>query len=376
MLIPSLAGLRCRFSLPPSFASLGAVAPVLFLTITLGGCGVQGPPVPPTPKIPQPATGLVARQVGERVLLRWTLPRLHTDGTRLEGSPHLEVHRAFLADPPAGEEEFEAAAQVAYVIPEQLVPTFLRNEIVVFPDRLGAETLRREAGREAVYAIKTVSEKGQSIGFSNLVAVRVYPVPRPIADITYDVTERVLELRWSAPTHTTSGTPLEAIAGYEIYRSTSGEEGSFALHGTSATARYQDKQFRFGGDYFYRIRTLAQFGADTVESDSSVTVEIKPRDVFPPAAPANLITVAGPGRVDLTWDASAAADLAGYYVYRSRQADADYERLNPQPLVAQSFSDMPVEPGMRYTYVVTAVDAEGNESAFSAETAATPLAKE
>ncbi|MFQ5776964.1 MAG: fibronectin type III domain-containing protein [Terriglobia bacterium] len=332
--------------------------------------------MPPTPKIPQPATGLVARQVGERVLLRWTLPRLHTDGTRLEGPPRLEVHRAFLPAPPAGEEEFEAAAQVAYVIPTQLVPTFLRNEIVVFPDLLGAETLRREAGGQAVYGIKTLNDKGQSIGFSNLVAVRVYPVPRPIAGITFDVTERAIELRWSPPTRTTSGTPLEAVAGYEIYRSPSGEEGSFALHGTSATARYRDEQFRFGGDYFYRIRTLAQFGADTVESASSVTVEVRPRDVFPPPAPVNLIAIVGPGRIDLTWDASAATDLAGYYVYRSRQAGAGYKRLNPQPLVAQSFSDTPVEPGTRYFYVVAAVDAEGNESPFSAEAAATPLAQD
>ncbi|MFQ5664620.1 MAG: fibronectin type III domain-containing protein [Terriglobia bacterium] len=330
--------------------------------------------MPPTPKIPLPPRDLVARQVGERVLLRWTLSRLHTDGTRMAGWPRLEIHRAFLPDTTREKQAFAAAAQVAYVIPEQVVESFLHGTIVVFPDVLGAAVLREQASRYAIYAIKAVNPKGQGAGFSNLVAVRVYPVPTPITPIATRVTERAIELRWTPPQRTTSGTPLEAIAGYQVYRSKTGEEGSFALQGTAATARYEDTQLRFGARYFYRIRTLAQFGADTVESDNSVTVEVAARDLFPPPVPTNLIVVAGRNRIDLTWDASPAADLAGYYVYRSRQSGTGYERLKPEPLPAQSFADTGVEAGTRYYYVVTAVDADGNESPFSEEVAATPLA--
>jgi len=60
---------------------------LLLLAVALTGCGVPGPPVPPTTKIPAVPTELTASQVGERVLLRWTLPRLNTDGTRIEGWP-------------------------------------------------------------------------------------------------------------------------------------------------------------------------------------------------------------------------------------------------------------------------------------------------
>lgn len=351
-------------------------AVLLVLLVSLAGCGVPGAPVPPTLKLPEPARDLTARQAGERVLLRWTLPRLHSDGTRLDGPPKMEVLRAFVADAVPDEDTFSAQAKVAYALPPQVVKSFLHTDIVAFPDVLGPNLLREQAGRTAVYAVRAVNEKGQSVGLSNLVGVRVYPVPAPVAVIATRVTERAIELRWDAPERTTSGTPVEAIAGYQVYRSETGAPGSFALHGTAGTTHYEDTQFRFGQKYFYAVRTLAQYGADTVESESSVTVEVAAKDLFPPPAPANLIVVAGAGRVDLTWDASAVPDLAGYLVYRSTESGQGYERLSLEALRALSFADTSPQAGTRYYYVVTAVDAEGNESPFSAEVSATPLLPE
>jgi len=337
---------------------------------------VPGAPVPPTPKIPPAPSELTARQAGERVLLRWTLLRLHTDGTRLDGPPKMEVLRLFVADGIPNEEAFSAEAKVAYALPPRVVGSFLHTDIVAFPDLLGPSLLREQAGRTAVYAVRAVNEKGQSVGLSNLVGVRVYPVPTPVAVIATRVTERAIELRWDAPTRTTSGTPVEAIAGYQIYRSETGAPGSFALHGTAGTTHYEDTQFRFGQNYFYAVRTLAQYGTDTVESESSVAVEVAAKDLFPPPVPANLIVVAGAGRIDLTWDASVAPDLAGYFVYRSLESGKGYERLTPQALRVLSFADTTATAGTRYYYVVTAVDAEGNESQFSEEVSATPLPPE
>jgi hypothetical protein len=350
---------------------------VFLLCLALGGCGVAGPPVPPTPKIPVIAQNLEARQAGERVLLRWQTRRLNTDGSRIEGWPRLEVHRAFLAEGHPAAEAFADEAQVAYTIPETLVDTFLEGEAVVFPDVLGPERLRDQGGRFAVYAVKAVNSKGRDAGFSNLAAVRVHPAPRAVRRVAARVTARAVELRWETPMDTTSGTSLEGIAGYEIDRSPSGQEGSFVLHGTAPTSRYEDTQFTFGQTYFYRVRTVAQFGSDTVESESSIPVEVEARDVFPPPAPANLIAVAGEGRVDLTWDASVAADLAGYVVYRSREPGRGFQRLNRRPLAAQSFTDQfELEARVPYYYLVTAVDKDGNESGYSEEVSATPRAAE
>lgn len=353
---------------------LPACSLLLFLA-ALGGCGVAGPPVPPTAKIPVAPTGLAANQVGERVVLRWTVGRLYTDGTRMEGWPQLEIYRAFLAEAP-DEDKFAAEAKVVYVLPERVVESFRRNDIVVFPDVLGAAALGQQAGRTAVYAVKAVNAKRQDAGFSNLATVRLYPVAAPLERIETRVTERALELRWAAPQRTTGDTLLEAIAGYQVYRSEAGPEGPFALRGTAPTTVYEDTDFQFGKKYWYRIRTLAQFGADTVESDNSVGVEVDARDVFPPPAPAHVIIIAGAERADLTWDASPAADLAGYHVYRSREPGRGYERLTQELLRAQSFADTGLGAGTTFYYVVTAVDAEGNESPNSEEVSAAVLPPE
>jgi hypothetical protein len=346
------------------------------LSILPLACGVPGAPVPPTAKIPQPPRDLVVRQSGERVVLRCTLPRLHTDGSRLPGPPRLEIYRAFLNTAAPDAEGYAAAARLAYTLPAAVVGGFLHNDIVVFPDVLGASALAEQSGEYAVYGIKAVNDKGQDAGFSDLVAVRVYPVPEVVTGLLSRVTERAIELRWTPPRHTSGGAPLAAIAGYQVYRSGTGEEGSFVLHGTAASARYEDTQFRFGARYFYRVRTLAQYDADTVESESSASLEVVARDLFPPASPANLVAVGGAGRVDLTWDASPAPDTAGYIVYRALAAEGPYERLTPGLLVVLTFADTTPDVGATYHYAVTAVDRDGNESPRSAFVTATPFKAE
>lgn len=335
---------------------------------------MPAPPVPPTPKIPVVPEGLEVHQVGERVELRWRVKRLLTDGSRMSDWPTVEVYRAFAAKESDVERVFEQQAKIVYTLPPALVDIFLREGTVVFGDALDGATLRAHTGQVAVYGLKAVNDKRQDAGFSNLAATRVYPVPTPIRAVEARTTERGIELSWKAPVGTTSGTPVEAVAGYEIYRSTTGEPKSFVLHGTSASTHYEDTQFQYGQRYFYRVRTLVQFGADTVASEDSAVADVIPRDVFPPPVPQNLIAVAGEGRVDLTWDASTADDLAGYFVYRSTQSGTGYARVNSKATAGQTLADTgPLQAGTMYFYVVTAVDREGNESRFSAEVSAVPL---
>lgn len=326
--------------------------------------------MPPTPKIPAPPRDLVAEQRGERVRLRWSLPMLHTDGTRLRKGQQAEVFRWFTDNLEDLPERFAREARAAQRIPEDVLAGFVAEGVVEFVDRLGPERLAEQAGRYAVYGVRALNRKEQAAGFSNLVALRVYPVAEPIAQLRARVTERAIELRWAAPTRTTSGTPLAAIAGYHIYRRADAGE-NFQFIGTVPTARYDDADFQFGEAYHYRVRTLAQFGTDTVEGDNSASVSVTPRDVFPPPTPAGLVALTTPGRVDLTWDASPAADLTGYFLYRREETEGPYERLTPAAIPVQSFSDTNVAAGKTYYYVVTAVDRDANESALSEPAAAT-----
>src|SRR5690606_18021852 len=72
----------------------------------------------------------------------------------------------------------------------------------------------------------------------------------------------------------------------------------------------------------------------------------------------------------LTWQESVSVDAVGYRVYRSFEPGVDTESAPyaGDPLLGNTtFYDPNVEPGTTYYYVVTAVDAAGNESVASNE---------
>jgi hypothetical protein len=72
----------------------------------------------------------------------------------------------------------------------------------------------------------------------------------------------------------------------------------------------------------------------------------------------------------LTWTASTSS-VVGYNVYRSTISGGPYTLITGSPVAGTTFTDTSVQAGVTYFYVVTAVDASGNESAFSNEALAT-----
>jgi fibronectin type 3 domain-containing protein len=93
-------------------------------------------------------------------------------------------------------------------------------------------------------------------------------------------------------------------------------------------------------------------------------------DLAPPAAPAGLTATEGNGQVSLDWSATAGA--AGYHVYRSVVTGGGFIRVTDAPITTTDFSDTGLQNGRTYFYVVTALDAAGNESAWSNEASALP----
>ena len=104
----------------------------------------------------------------------------------------------------------------------------------------------------------------------------------------------------------------------------------------------------------YQIRALARdLGGQLDPVPPSVNVVYA--DLTAPDKLAHVVAQADAGTVYLTWNASTAADLAGYKVYRG------FALLTATPVIAITYDD----PGLDdadYTYTVTAVDAYGNES--------------
>jgi hypothetical protein len=365
----------------PFFGCLARCSLAAFLG--LAACGTPGDPTPPRVPVPEAITNLAAQQQGDKVVLNFSLPAKSTDGESLTDLPELEIlRRSDPSSPPAP----------LYTVPAALVETYLRDGRVYFEDPIPPAVMR--AAEEAVnrtpaqfprldYIVRTRLSRRRSSADSNLASVEVFPVPQPIRDLAATVTASAIELRWTPPERTLSGAPLVSLAGYRIYRAEDDAgKGPSApapsqLLAVSPAAHYLDARFEFGRTYRYWVRSVAQFGASSIESPDSNLVVVEARDVFPPAPPLNLVAVpvpaAGdvPAHIELSWGIHPESDVAGYNVYRT-EAGAPAEsrvRLNPALLPTPAFRDMTAAVGRSYVYSVTAVDRAGNESAPSAPAA-------
>lgn len=112
----------------------------------------------------------------------------------------------------------------------------------------------------------------------------------------------------------------------------------------------------FGAERCFVVRGIDAIDGVSVEGPASAPACVTPRDTFPPAAPAALEAVAGSAVISLIWEAVAAPDLAGYLVFRGTAPGEPTTLLTPQPIGATSFEDRTVTAGVRYVYVVVAVD--------------------
>jgi len=117
------------------------------------------------------------------------------------------------------------------------------------------------------------------------------------------------------------------------------------------------------------LHTFVIWASDTNGNWASGSGTFTMQDTTPPAAPLGLaVQTSGAGALRLTWTANSEADLAGYRVYRSPTAGGSYALISGVSLVSTaSYLDENLEGRKTYYYVVTAVDASGNESPHSNE---------
>jgi fibronectin type 3 domain-containing protein len=352
-------------------------------SIFLAGCGAPGEPTPPTPVVPMPVTDLTARQDGDGAQLSFTLPTSAVGGSKLASPPAVEVVRGALQ--PNGSPDYKTF-RVVDTIPGALVDNYRSDGGVRFTDPIAPEETKAHPGGAVAYLVRTRASQTRASADSNVVSLRVFPVPERIASVEAHVTESAVELSWPAPMRTSAGDPLSAVTGYRIYRTelataavpSSAQAMPLKKGGSTASAlassevnSYSDTSFSFDRTYVYVVRSVIPVEGGELESSESQPVTVTPRDTFPPAAPQGLVGAVLPGAtpgtlvVDLSWSISLETDLAGYRVYRSEQEGTKGQALNPELLPTPAIRDTSVEPGHRYWYSVTAVDHAGNESAGS-----------
>jgi len=349
----------------------------LLLTVTLleVSCAAPAEPQPPRPVIPVAITDLAARQRGDGGLLTFTAPSRSVEGDRLADPPSVEILRGFA---PAGAlAPASGTLKTVYTIPGPVLDTYLTGDRIEVEDPIKPEEIARHSGERLFYVVRGRASKKAASEDSNVVSFPVHPAPAPIGDVRATVVETGVQLNWEPPSTVSGGTPLTTLGGFRIYRAEAEPNAPAgkaaarqpaALAGVSPSPSYLDTQIEWGKTYIYTVRSVAQYGADAVESGASRAVDVTPKDVFPPAPPLELIAVfvpaagASPAAVELSWAISPEPDAAGYYVYRAGEGEEKPQRITPTLLPTPAFRDISIRTGATYSYSVTAVDRAGNES--------------
>jgi hypothetical protein len=357
---------------------------LLSTILIAAGCGVPGEPVPPSPPIPTAVTDLKGLQVGDGVLLTFTLPSKSTLGDRLTQTPTMEVFRGSLrSDGKPDTRSF----RLVDTVPGSLLGSYAQGDQVSFLESFPADETHEHPGETAVYRVRTrVSERKESAD-SNDAVVTLYAVPERTRALETHLTENSIQLTWPPVTRTSSGAPLTTPPEYHVYRGeldpASATAAAKNLHDAAwklplleiaitDKPEYQDSGFDYGRTYAYVVRSVIHVNGAELESGDSPPAILTPKDVFPPAPPQDVVAAILPGAspgisvVDLSWAINTETDLEGYRVYRSERENEQGQLLTPELLPSSAYRDSDVLRGRRYWYTVSAVDHAGNESRPSA----------
>jgi hypothetical protein len=357
-----------NFGEPPRSSSAIRIAPSVLLAQVVGAvfllsCGVQGPPQPPRVEVPERVTDLSVYQVGHKLEIRFTLPQQAQDGERLTKPLEVEFLRAQLT-PGANPPKSPPLTLWISLEPNQWA-RYANERRVAYPAALLEDEFKSWQGKDAIIAVRTLTRgirhRPLESELSNLARLRVLDVSRPVDRLESKTAENAIVLGWQPPTKTLDGLEVKLLAGYRVYRSTTGKPGSFQFVGENNEPSYVDRDFEFGHAYSYKVGAVFKDGGTTAESEPSQPYEVVPRDIFPPARPTGLTGLYTNGAAELVWDANTERDLAGYYVYRHEDREQP-TRLNKALLPTPILRDTSVQPGHTYFYQVTAVDLSNNES--------------
>jgi predicted small lipoprotein YifL len=394
------------------------------LAVVVAACGQKGPPLAPLHLVPAAPPNVVVKRVGDEARIQFDVPSTNVNGPGTLALDRVEVYAATVAPgaarpanrelliakhrvatiaikpppvegeaPPETPETKEpdtrpaAGERTAFVEPlseQVLVPVFTKK-----PTTAAAEAVTRAAAASAVaiaaaaigpaaqataaamapasaapthavrlYVVRGVTKSGRPGPPSTRVELPLVASPPPPPAPVAATTESAIVLTWIGPVS------LDPIA-FNVYKA----GGSDPINAAPvAEARYERAGVQFGTEECFVLRSVQKIGAIFLESASSPSTCITPRDTFAPAAPRGLSAVAGEGLMNLSWDANKETDLAGYLVLRGEAPGDTLQPLTPAPIAGTSYEDKTVAAGVRYVYVVVAVDkaSPSNRSAQSA----------
>lgn len=334
-------------------------------------CGIKSAPLPPVIRIADPTRDLAVIQENRRAVLTWSYPSSTTSGEALHDLESVELWRATMnvADaPPKAEDVRErninrqllvSTGERVAVLDGAGLDAATRGSMLEWTDDLVTWSRDHPSGQPQMiwYAVRSVCCGGHESGLSNIARLIPETPPQPPTDLVLEAEMDGIRLTWVP--HDELPVLVERSADGTDWRVLTGAK-------PLSTGEWVDHSAEQGRGWSYRLRSVHQpKGGPKIIGAPGSAVAISYPDIYPPAAPGDLVCLPEGARVRLRWNA--VAEAASYRI--SRETDGGESKLLATDVRSPKFEDNAPPPGTS-RYRVTAVDADGNESEAASCTAA------
>jgi predicted small lipoprotein YifL len=314
------------------------ILPVLAALLTLAGCGMIGPPLPPALNIPERIVGVSATQKGAELEIGFVVTGIATDELVLRSLRAIDVR---VGEPGGSMDEWAARARRVPVDPPRIGDTALRLPVA------GLEN------HDVQVAVRAIGPTGRAGAWSEPVTVHLLAAP-PVPQLQAIPGPGGVTLRWNAA----------AASHWRIWRQRKVDAKPLLVAEVAGAAEWFDTAAQEeDASYKYWVQAIVAAGAHTAEGDLSLPVSLVYKDVFPPEVPTQLTAIAGVGAVELAWEPNREPDLKGYQIWRAEGTGA-FVKLG-DVLTESTYSDKSAVSGKVYRYALTATDQKGNTSRLS-----------
>jgi hypothetical protein len=355
----------------------GAALVCLAAAIAAGGCGKKGVPLPPLRVRPEVVKGLKVRQRGDKVLISLDEPKRRTDGSEYQEDVVLRL--TLLPEPGApgpvvkgrrarASAALKGAGAVSWLVPRETWSSYRVGPTLEIPISLrslemkpasGATSL---AGRQASFVAEVQEGKRKKSALTPPIPLTLCDPPPVPTDVEARLSATGIAVWWNVAV---------APATHEIHLYRADPNDAFEDKPYRVlpphTRSFNDGEAAAGKTFRYQVRVGTGTDPLRCESEAAGEAEAQAADLFPPARPEGLAAAAEENLIRLFWTPGPEPDLAGYIVYRSGAPGDPFRPLTLQPITSTTYADTDVRKGVRYTYVVSAVDSapSPNQSGWS-----------
>lgn len=323
------------------------------------GCASPSVPKPPSLKLPETVKNLSANRVVDQVTLRWTTPTETTDHLKLKGTMTAVICR----EQPSRRRGPGTCAPVDRKV---VLPGAAVEALETLPPELTSGNPRSLA-----YRVELKNENGRSAGLSEPAWTASGNTPGVVSRLAVASRRAGALVTWQAQKDDESWVEVSRLrldlpagksAAAIVLRGGEGDGKVPDQGGLVDTGAEREAHYRYTAQ---RVRLVTVGGrAVEIRGPESPEVSFSLREMSAPRVPQGLVAVPSEGSIDLSWDAGDQPDLAGYNVYRTGP-DGAQTKLTTEPVAGPAFRDTTAAAGTEYEYRVTALDANGNESARS-----------